>query len=327
MKNVLLIANYRKSVGGISGQVDILMKYLGFDLFNTKRSFVKRLILPVCLIIRGKKFDVFHVHGCSYFGFYPIVLGVLIGNLLNKKVVVTYHGGGLKEFINKYHFFVKPILRMVDVLTVPSEYLVNILNQNRINVIKLANVLRKDNVNFLERKTIKPNFAVSRTLSKVYNIPLAIKSFAVIKEKYPEAKLRIIGDGSLKESLMMLVEDLRLKDVVFTGRVDNAVIGDELNKSDVYLNPTTKDSFSLSMFEAFACGLPVISTNIGAISEFLTHGVNGLLVESDNVDEMALAMESILLKKINVSRMVNSAYKTYLKYTWDVLEESYVKLY
>jgi glycosyltransferase involved in cell wall biosynthesis len=232
MKNILLIANYRHSVGGISGQVEILIKNLNSDqikadLFNTKTSNFKRLFLPILLLIKGKKYDIFHIQGCSFKGFYPVIVGVIIGKLLRKKVIITYQGGGLECFINKHKESVRFFINKANKITVPSEYLHNILCGEGIDSVLLPDIIRTDNISFLKRDHLYPRLIVTRSLEKVYNIPLAIHAFAKIKKKYPNASLRIVGDGSERYNLEKIVKSLSLKEVYFIGRVSNNKIESE----------------------------------------------------------------------------------------------------
>ena len=332
MAKILLIANYKPSVGGISGQIEILLEYFNdninqIDLFNTKDNIFKRILMPFVLFIKGRKYNIFHIHGCSFFGFFPIVIGVIIGRLLKKKIIITYHGGGLDEFINKYKTIVIYFFNKADIITVPSKYLQNILNDNSIKSKYLPNIIRDDNVYFKKRDILKPNLVVTRSFERVYNISLVLKAYKTIKLKYPEASLRLIGDGSLKNELVSLSKKLNLKDITFVGRVENKHIGDELNKSDIFINPSTKDSFAISMFEAFACGLPVISTNVGAIPDFIKDNENGFLIDSNSVEQLINKIIYILNNQDEVQKIIYNGYQTFEQLTLNNLKSEYLKLY
>lgn len=332
MKKILIIANYKKSVGGISGQVEILLKNFNsknikIDLFNTKTNNIKRLLLFPKLLLKGKNYDIFHIHGCSFMGFYPIVLGVFIGKILKKEIIITYHGGGLQKFMEQYEKIVKFFLLKADVITVPSLYLKNILDMYHINSVVLANIIREDNVYYKKREIIRPYLTVTRSLEPVYNISLVIDAFFEIKKVYKNSRLRIIGEGSLKEKLINKVKALGLSDVEFVGRVENSGIGKELNKSDIYINPSTKDSFSVSMFEAFACGLPVISTNVGGISNFVIDGENGFLINSNDINGLVKKIKFVLANQDKVKAIIENAYNTFQKYTFSNLKNKYLELY
>ena len=110
--SVLFVTNFRPNVGGISGQVEILTNCLlqegvKIKIFNSGRSFIRPFLIYPFLLI-GKRYDIIHSHGCSYFGgFYPIILGTLTGKILRRKVIVTFHGGVAKKFFSKYPKFIR----------------------------------------------------------------------------------------------------------------------------------------------------------------------------------------------------------------------------
>lgn len=331
MKKILIVGNYTKSIGGISGQIEILLKRLpecGFDveLFNYKAGFIKRLFLFVRLLFKGKRFDIFHLHGCSFFGFLPIIVGVFAARVLHKKVIVTYHGGGLEEFMLKYKCFILFVLRKANLVTVPSDYLYQQLINKNVKVIVLPNIIRADNVKFTLRNVFRPFFIVTRSLEDTYNVELAINAFGLIKKDHPSAKLFLVGDGSRKQQLEELVMKKKITDVEFVGRVSNSDIGSYLNKADIYINPTRKDSFSVSLFEAIACGLPVVSSSVGAIPGFIKDYENGLLFESDNLDQLVEKLTFVLKNKTETMLMVRSAYKLFESHTWEKQRNTYINM-
>jgi glycosyltransferase involved in cell wall biosynthesis len=332
MAKILLIANYKPSVGGISGQIEISLEYFNdninqIDLFNTKDNILKRILMPFVLFIKGRKYDIFHIHGCSFFGFFPIVIGVMIGKLLKKKIIITYHGGELYEFINKYKTKVIYFLNKADIITVPSKYLQNILNNNSIKSKYLPNIIRDDNVYFKKREKLKPILIVTRTLDEVYNIPLSIMAFKDLKKVVPDAKLKIVGDGKLKNEILELVKKENIDDIEFIGRVPNSKIGEILNTADIFINPSNKDNMPLSLFEALACGLPVISTNVGGIPDYIIDGINGFLIEPNNKEQLTNKILYVLNNQDEVQKIIDNGYQTFEKLTLRNLKSEYLKLY
>lgn len=91
---VLLITNYKKGTGGISGQVELLQKNLrkeeiSADIFNTKGSVLFRLFCKRRLAKMAVDYDVLHIRCCSNVGFFPAVVGVAAGRKLGKKVIMV----------------------------------------------------------------------------------------------------------------------------------------------------------------------------------------------------------------------------------------------
>jgi N-acetyl-alpha-D-glucosaminyl L-malate synthase BshA len=110
-----------------------------------------------------------------------------------------------------------------------------------------------------------------------------VEIFAVVRAKMP-AKLVLIGDGPDRGAAEYLVRKKRLqKDVFFLGK-QNAVY-EKLSSADLFLLPSELESFGLAALEAMACEVPVVATNVGGIPEVVQHGVDGYLVEPEDVKE------------------------------------------
>ena len=255
------------------------------------------------------------------------MIGVMIGKLLKKKIIITYHGGELYEFINKYKTKVIYFLNKADIITVPSKYLQNILNNNSIKSKYLPNIIRDDNVYFKKREKLKPILIVTRTLDEVYNIPLSIMAFKDLKKVVPDAKLKIVGDGKLKNEILELVKKENIDDIEFIGRVPNSKIGEILNTADIFINTSNKDNMPLSLFEALACGLPVISTNVGGIPDYFTDGINGFLIEPNNKEQLTNKILYVLNNQDEVQKIIDNGYQTFEKLTLRNLKSEYLKLY
>jgi len=127
-------------------------------------------------------------------------------------------------------------------------------------------------------------------------IPL-IRGFAPFADEDRNAVLVLVGDGSndihnCQQELEELVAELGLEDSVkFAGAVDNVV--DYLRMSDCFLFPTEDEAFGISLIEAMACGLPVISTDIGGIADYLQDGENGLVIETGDPEGISRALERL----------------------------------
>ena len=107
--NILIVCNYKPGVGGISGQVEILQRKLREDghiaeIFSTKGSVLWRFGLFGRLCKIAQDYDVLHIHCCSHWGFLPAIVGVTVGRRLDKRIVLTYHGGGGEKFFDKHIF-------------------------------------------------------------------------------------------------------------------------------------------------------------------------------------------------------------------------------
>ena len=173
---VLLICNYKPSVGGISGQVGLLQKYLRAeghttDIFSTKASVLQRLLLPMRLLRLARSYDVLHIHCCSGWGFLPAVVGVTVGRWLKKRLVLTYHGGGGERFFDKHTRLVKHYLTRTDANIVLSGFLAKVFDKHHLPYTVIPNIIELDGSHYRERKEIKPHFICIRAHEPLYNIP------------------------------------------------------------------------------------------------------------------------------------------------------------
>ncbi|XOF35358.1 MAG: glycosyltransferase family 4 protein [Candidatus Electrothrix sp. YB6] len=124
-------------------------------------------------------------------------------------------------------------------------------------------------------------------------IDLLIRAFARLLESVPDALLTLIGKGVDLEALKALAKELGCEHaVLFPGSVPYESVPAEMVRHDVFVLPTRLDVFGLVVAEAVACGLPVIcSRYAGAANDMVRE--NGIIVDPENTDEMAAAMEKM----------------------------------
>ncbi|MFT5077554.1 MAG: N-acetyl-alpha-D-glucosaminyl L-malate synthase BshA [Planctomycetota bacterium] len=152
-----------------------------------------------------------------------------------------------------------------------------------------------------------------------------VKVFAKIQEEIP-SKLLIVGEGPEREPAQELVDSLGLTEkVVFLGN------SNEVNKilcfTDLFLLPSEKESFGLAALEAMACGVPVISSNAGGLSEVNTHGVSGYLSNVGDIDDMAKNAISILNNDVTLQEFKKQAKKAAARFDTDNIVPFYEEIY
>lgn len=329
---VLLITNYKKSTGGISGQVEILQRNLGkegitADIFSTKGSILYRLFCKRILLKKATSYDVLHVHCCSKVGFFPAIVGVSAGKELGKKVVLTYHGGGAEEFFRKHTRLVRRFLLKTDANIVLSGFLGKVFDKYQIPYTIIPNVIELDASKFKQRDQIKPNFISIRTLSPLYNIECILRAFKRVKQQIPEATLQIVGDGPSRAKLEDMVNSEGIEDVTFVGRVDNTEIYNQLDKADIMLSAPRIDNMPVSILEAFNAGLLVISSNVGGVPYMIEDGVNGMLFESNNNEELAKKMIRAIMNHGISLRIIETAHYSLKQYSWKTIWIQLSELY
>ena len=234
---ILLISNYKRGVGGINAQVDLLQQFINqedgwqADIFSTKGNPLRRCIAFLKLLCQARRYDILHIHACSYWGMVPPVMGVIAGKLWRKRIIITYHGGGAEEYFAKHAAFVRRWLSRADEVIVLSGFLKEIFDQHQIHCVVIPNivVLRPQT----ERTTtIAPKFISIRHLEPLYNIPCVLQAYEQVLKQYPEASLDILGQGSMRAELETYVQEHHLTGVTFGGQVPNDKIYDYFAKED-----------------------------------------------------------------------------------------------
>ena len=220
-------------------------------------------------------------------------------------IVTTLHGTDIT--LVGSHPFYKPAvtfsINKSDAVTSVSESL-------KQDTLRLFDIEREINVvpNFIDLDKHQRNFTdCQRTLMAndderiithisnfraVKNIPDVIAVFNKIQQKV-KAKLIMVGEGPEKEHAEKLVESFGISDkVIFLGNSNE--IDRILCFSDLFLLPSTSESFGLAALEAMASGAPVISTNSGGLPEVNENGFSGYLSDVHDIDDMSEKALSIL---------------------------------
>ena len=330
--NILIVCNYKPKVGGISGQVDILQKMLQTDghtaeVFSTKASLLRRMLLPFKLKSTGKDFDVFHIHCCSNWGFLPAVIGVSVGRRLGKRIVLTYHGGGGEKFFDRHHKLVRHFLTRTDANIVLSGFLAQVFEKHGLPFVTIPNILELDDSRFRLRERLQPNYICTRAHEPLYNLPCILRAFHKVQSIRPEATLTLVGGGSEHENLVQMAEELGLQNVTFTGRVANEDIYTYLDRADIMLSAPTVDNMPVSVLEAMNAGLLVISSKVGGVPYMVKNNSTGLLFDSDDSDALAGKMLWAVDNQTVARTIALQGHKAVSRYRWENIKEQLYKTY
>lgn len=131
-------------------------------------------------------------------------------------------------------------------------------------------------------------------LEREKNVGLMLDAYHLLRERNPKARLLIVGEGSqrkeLEEKARQLPDGIR-----FMGALDHHLIPEVMNTADVFLLASLYESCPLVAEEALACGIPLVSVDVGRIREFIQKDT-GVIVNRDK-QEMAASLEKILRQK------------------------------
>lgn len=160
----------------------------------------------------------------------------------------------------------------------------------------------------------------------VKRVTAVVEIFARVCSAVP-AHLLMVGDGPDLGAATRLVRDLKLEDRVhFLGEQDQ--VPSLLSAADVFLLPSTQESFGLAALEAMACEVPVVASRVGGLPEVIDHGVTGFLHPLDDVDGMAASAVALLTDADLHSRVAAAALKTvHVKFCAEKIVPVYERYY
>lgn len=203
-------------------------------------------------------------------------------------VVVNYRGGDAERFLARRSAWVRLTLRGVAAVVVPSTFLEDVFAHFGITTEIVPNVIDLVRFHPAPERSAGHHLVVTRNLEDIYDIPTALRAFAEIRRVYDDARLTVAGSGPRLAALQALASELAISPAVrFTGRLDNAEIADLYRDADLVLNPSTVDNMPISLLEAMASGVPVVSTDVGGIPHLARDGGTMLLVPPRTPQAMA----------------------------------------
>lgn len=294
------------------------------------RSIGKFSMYAVGAIRNLKNSTTIHILACSHTYFYVNVIpAIFIGKLFKKKVVINYRGGEAETFFKGTARFFLWVFRLSDSLVVPSRYLHTAFQNMGLNATIIPNISEIERFSFrLPEYSGKIRFVCTRNFEAYYDVITLVRAFKSVKGLLPESTLTLIGEGSLKNTIVEYVQKNNLSDsVTFAGRVDPAKMPDQLLQHDIYVNTSIVDNYPISLLEAFSSGLPVISTAAGGIPYMVEHGITGLLVEPGNHETLAQEMIR-LANDLNLGRaLAANARKIADNHAWERIWPELKRMY
>lgn len=309
MKNprVLYIGNKLKKWGNNPTSVDILGEKLesNYEITSVssyRNTIVRMLHIWLTVILSHKKVDVILIDTYSTKSFFFAWTSGRLASILNVKYIPILHGGNLPSRLKKSKKKFQRFLNEAYEIISPSEYLKQRLNEvDEIEIRIIPNSIELKRYPFTHRTNLnKIKIVWLRAFDKIYNPNLAIKLVHFLtKNGEKDVSLTMVGpdkDGSMEECKKLSM-DLGVNDLVhFTGGLSFNSWLPIIQQGNIFINTTNIDNMPVSLVEAMALGIPVISTQVGGIPFLIKDGYNGLLVPPNSPSKFG---EAILKLKEN----------------------------
>lgn len=278
--------------------------------------------------------DVVHVMANSGWSWHLFAApAVRVAHRLRVPVVVNYRGGEAREFFTRSWKWVRPTLEKASAVVVPSTFLTEVFEQFGVSASIVPNIVDLSRFSprpprTPEERVRTPRFLVARNLEAIYDVGTAIQAFGCLRAKYPDATLTVAGSGIEEGHLRAKVVSLGLEEaILFTGRVDNADMPELYRSADIMLNSSLVDNTPNAILEAWASGVPLVSSNVGGISHLVTDGVTGSLVAPRAPEALASAADALLSDYRRFEAMRNAGLNRAAEFAWANISSSWYSVY
>ncbi|MGH9936636.1 MAG: glycosyltransferase family 4 protein [Blastocatellia bacterium] len=291
------------------------------------RTIVTSLLYCALLLVRVRAYDIIHIFSASYWSFLLAPTpAILAAKLYGKKALLNYRSGEAEDHLKRWRTAL-PIIRLADKVAVPSLYLVKVFERFGVRAEVAPNTLDFARFAFRERQPLRPVLLSNRNLEPLYNVECVLRAFALVQERTPEARLIVVGAGSERARLEALSAELKLNNVEFFGQVAPKDMPAFYDRADIFMNASDIDNMPVSHLEAFACGLPVVTTDAGGIPYIVAHERTGLMVARSDYKALARACVRLLKDGDLATRLIRAARADCEQYTWASVRPRWLKLY
>lgn len=272
-------------------------------LKSTSVTLYHLLLFPVVLLMTRP--HIVHIHTASYWVFWENSLYLLTSKVLGAKVILHIHGGAFDEFYNNENILVKDLIRVTmsfpEKIVVLSSYWKSFLAEivgikERVTIINNGVISSK----YLPQHTqdnkneVKVLF-IGGTDARRKGIYTLAKAIPLVVEEFSSITFTFIGKSEI-ENIQKLFREVKIEEYVrILGQVSEEEKIRHLRSADIFVLPTYSEGLPITILEAMAAGLPIISTPVGAIPEVIEEGKNGFLVQVGNYE--ALAEKMLILAK------------------------------
>ncbi|UCD14106.1 MAG: glycosyltransferase family 4 protein [Thermoplasmatales archaeon] len=284
-------------------------------------------------ILKKHKIDLVHIHGPLFTFCDGLIRKIKTPRIMTIHYILKFKGNRILTFL--YNRFIRWITRYVakkvdKVICVNEEHIPIFTSWGieRKKIVFIPNGINTEKFSpgksDIKRKLKCKNMVIFwGRLNYQKNVQTLLKAFNKIK--IPNTNLVIIGRGSEEKKLKALAN--KNENIVFTGYLPDDILLKYARGADIAVLPSRGESWGLVIGEAMACGLPVITSDVG-IAKKLIGEDRGIILKKNNEDEMTEKIEYLLINKKLAEEMGKRARKFVKdKYSWDIISKKTGDLY
>lgn len=323
---ILYIGNKQSGNGRTPTSIDTLGRLLelqGYQLYYASsylHKLPKMLDMMFSIIRLRRKADVVLIDTYSTAAFYFAWCCALLCRILRIAYIPVLHGGNLPRRFENSPVMCRQILAHSHTNICVSGYLYGHLQKNGYTGTIIENSIELDNYIYLQRENLQPKLLWVRAFHHTYDPAMAIEVLHKLHAVFPHASLTMVGP-QLDDTFLhcrQMVHQYKLEHAVrFTGKLSKEQWRALAAEHDIFINTARFDNQPVTVLEAMALGLPVVSTNVGGIPFIIQQGNNGFLAST--ADEMCDAIVHLLKTHGTVLQITRNALATAQQYDWTVI--------
>lgn len=298
---------------------------------SDKKNKIVRLVDMCYSIFKyRKKVDYILIDTFSTTNFYFAFFTAQFSKVFKIKYIPILHGGNLPYRLDNNQFLSKLIFKNSYKNVAPSNYLKFEFEKRNYITEFIPNIIEINNYDFKKREQLNPNLLYVRAFDQIYNPTMAIYVLYEVKKTYPKAKLCMIGptkDDSLQQCKQLATDLKIINDIEFTGVLTKEKWHKKSEDFDIFINTTNFDNTPVSVMEAMALGLPVVSTNAGGLPYLINNNVDGLLVDKNDINAMTNHILNLINNPKKAIDLATNARKKVEKFDWEFVKKQWKTIF
>lgn len=329
---ILYLGNMLSTHGKSKSMIETLAPKLamGFPLLavSNKKLMILRLIEMTMSVIRFRsKTELLLIDTySSRFAFAYAILLAWLCKGVNRPFIAILRGGDLPSRLKSWPRLCNFVFGNSATNVSPSLYLKEHFTKAGFDVTYIPNFVELEQYPFLKRNTIKPRLMWVRAFHHVYNPTLAVDILKLLSAKFPDVALCMVGtdkDGSMGLVRSKAKEEGVSNQLEITGYLSKEDWKRKSESFDIFINTTNFDNMPVSVIEAMALGLPVVSTNAGGLPYLIHHEEDGIIVNMGDANAFAEAIERLVRQPDLAGKLSDKARAKVEGFDWQVVKHQW----
>lgn len=319
---VLIIATSRKTRGGITSVIKAYKTGSQWNNYHCKwieTHIDKGVLLKLLYLIKGwvtyvgllPFYNIVHIHTSEPASAIRKCLFIPFAKILNKKVIVHFHAFSPDTTINgKYRIVYKYLFEKADCVVVLSYLWKKYVNETFNLNDKVKVVYNPCTSEISEEKYDKKSqILYAGTVNARKGYADMIKAFSKIASDFPDWSIVFAGNGEIERGKLIAEQCKIESQVIFLGWINGSSKDKAFKEASIFCLPSYAEGFPMAVLDAWAYGLPVITTPVGGIPDIAIDGKNVLLFNPGDIDALANNMKKLIVDITLRNNLINESIK------------------